>query len=168
MKTVQVAIGDPEYSRTISNLLRREGTHSVVVVDQPDPAVDGVIVLDCEHLERCALDAVPADRLILITRKDPDKLARIWNAGIRHVVFEEDSPNTVQLAVSAAELRQPRPVPNRAPRETEGGISPRLALHRHSQLRPRAELTVLAENVSEQYRVCHHRFRFSFHEEDVH
>ncbi len=164
MKTVQVAIGDAEYSRTISNLLRREGTHSVVVVDQPDLSLDGVIVLDCEHLERFALDAVVADRFILITRKDPDRLARIWNAGIRHVVFEEDSPNTVQLAVSAAELRQPRLVPNRSLRQQEG-VAPGPVFHRHSQLRPRAELPVFAENVSDQYRVCHHRFRFSFHED---
>ena len=28
-----------------------------------------------------------------------------WNAGIRHVVFEGDSPNTTQLAIIAAELR---------------------------------------------------------------
>jgi phosphopantothenate synthetase len=109
MKTVQVAIRDSEFARSISSVLRHGGKRAVLVVDQPDLSMEGVIVLDCEHLERAGIAAEQADRLVLVTGKDPDRLARIWNAGIRHVVFEDDAPNTVRLAVSAAELRQLRP-----------------------------------------------------------
>ena len=111
MKTVQVAIRDAACSQSICNVLRREGRHTVVVVDQPDFSLEGVIILDSEHLERVGVAAEQSDRFVLVTRKDPDRLARIWNAGVRHVVFEDDSPNTVQLAVSAAELRQSRHQP---------------------------------------------------------
>jgi hypothetical protein len=162
MKTVQVAIGDAEHSQAISNLLRREGMHSVVVVEEPDLSLDGVIVLDCEHLERIGCETVSTDRFVLITRKDPDKLARIWNAGIRHVVFEDDSPNTVQLAVSAAELRQSRPLPRRLPGEPVGASGARPAGHRHSRLRPQSELPVFSGDVPDRCRACHHSFRFSF------
>src|SRR5579884_1401154 len=117
MTTVQVAIGDADYARNICALLRREGRYSVVVVDHPNLQMDGVVVLDSEHLEGLDLGAEAPERFVLVTRKDPDKLARLWNAGIRHVVFEEDSPNTAQLAVSAAELRQPRVAGSRPPRE---------------------------------------------------
>lgn len=108
MTTVQVAIRDTEYSQTISALLRREGRYRLMMVAEPDLTLEGVIVLDCEHLERLGSAVLAPERFVLITRKDPDRLAALWNAGIRHVVFQEDSPNTLQLAVSAAELRQPR------------------------------------------------------------
>jgi hypothetical protein len=150
MKTVQVAIRDAECSQGICNVLRREGRHTVVVVDQPDLSLDGVIVLDCEHLDRVGAAAEQPDRLVLVTRKDPDKLARIWNAGIRHVVFEDDSPNTVQLAVSAAELRQTRPATSTA----AVGAPPR----KHSQLRRCSELPILGGSGTDRCRACHHRF----------
>ncbi|HTP87630.1 MAG TPA: hypothetical protein VMJ34_11795 [Bryobacteraceae bacterium] len=155
MKTVQVAIRDAEYAESICNVLRREGRHTVVLVDQPDLSLEGVIVLDCEHLERIGIAAQEPDRLVLVTRKDPDRLARIWNAGIRHVVFEDDSPNTVQLAVSAAELRQARPATQK---DNAGqgavGAPPR----RHSQLRRGSELPILGGNGMNRYRACHYRF----------
>lgn len=130
MTTVQVAIRDADYAQTICNLLRREGRYSILVVDEPDLTLEGVVVLDCEHLESLALAGEAPERFVLVTRKDPDKLAQLWNAGIRHVVFEEDSPNTAQLAVSAAELRQPRPSSSRAEdrNSTEGR---RPIMHRH-------------------------------------
>jgi hypothetical protein len=124
-----------------------------VVVDQPDLSQEGVIVLDCEHLERIGFAADQPDRLVLITRKDPDRLARIWNAGIRHVVFEDDSPNTVQLAVSAAELRQARPATGKD--AAAAGAAP---LRRHSQLRRESELPILGGSGTDRCRACHHRF----------
>ena len=153
MKTVQVAIRDAECSQGICNVLRREGRHTVLVVDEPDLSVEGVIVLDSEHLDRTGGAAEQPDRLVLVTRKDPDKLARIWNAGIRHVVFEDDSPNTVQLAVSAAELRQTRPA---AGRETSAVVG--APVRKHSQLRRGPELPILGGSGTDRCRVSHHRF----------
>jgi len=157
MKTVQVAIRDAECSQSICDVLRREGRHTVVVVDQPDFSLDGVIVLDGEHLERIGLGIEQPDRFVLITRKDPDRLARLWNAGIRHVVFEDDSSNTVQLAVSAAELRQLRPALGKETAEslrTAGGTQPR----RQGHIRQGGGLPILGGSGTDRCRACHHRF----------
>ena len=156
MKTVQVAIRDAGCGQSICNVLRREGRHTVLVVDQPDLSLEGVIVLDCEHLERIGIAADQPDRFVLVTRKDPDRLARIWNAGIRHVVFEDDSPNTVQLAVSAAELRQSRPAPGRESPHERGAVG--AESRRHLQLRRGSGLPILDGNGTDRCRACHHRF----------
>ena len=114
MKTIQLALRDSEYAQSLRNLLMRDGTHKVYVVDRPDPDIDGVMVVDEARFSVSPL-AEP-ERFVVITRKGAN-LARVWDAGIRHVVFEEDAPSTAQLAVIAAELRLPRmpAAPNRAP-----------------------------------------------------
>lgn len=112
MTTVQIAIADQVYAQTITGLLHREGRYRLLMVAEPDLTLEGVIVLDCEHLDQLGELDNP-ERFVLITAKYPDKLARLWNAGVRHVAFREDSPRLVQLAVSAAELRQPRGILSR-------------------------------------------------------
>lgn len=69
MTTVQVAIRDKEYSQSICNLLRREGRYSVLAVDEPDLTREGVIVLDCEHMEGLPLAEEAPERFVLVTRK---------------------------------------------------------------------------------------------------
>jgi hypothetical protein len=108
MKTVQLAIRDSHYAQSLRNLLLRDGTHRVYLVDQPNLGLDGVVVIDENRFQNLAqLDPEP-ERFVVITRKGTDNLSRVWEAGIRHVVFEGDSPNTTQLAIIAAELRLPR------------------------------------------------------------
>jgi hypothetical protein len=107
MKTVQLAIRDSEYAQSLRNLLLRDGTHKVYLADRPDLDMDGVIVIDEARFGSSALPPAEPERYVVVTRKGAD-LARVWDAGIRHVVFEADSPNTAQLAVIAAELRLPR------------------------------------------------------------
>ena len=107
MKTVQLAIRDSEYAQSLRNLLMRDGTHKVYLVERPDLGLDGVVVMDEARFGYSALAEPEPERFVVITRKGAN-LARVWDAGIRHVVFEEDSPNTAQLAVIAAELRLPR------------------------------------------------------------
>ncbi len=109
MKTVQLAIGDSEYAQSLRNSLLRDGTHRVYLVDQPDLWIDGVVVIDGSRLENLTPYVEQSERLVVITRTGSDSLARLWNAGIRHVVFEGDPPNTVQLAIIAAEMRLPNP-----------------------------------------------------------
>ncbi len=112
MKTVQLAIRDSNYAQSLRNLLLRDGTHRVFVVDQPNLRLDGVVVIDANRFQNLAeLDTEP-ERFVLITRKGAANLSRVWDAGIRHVVFEEDPPNTTQLAIIAAELRLPREQPS--------------------------------------------------------
>ena len=110
MKTVQLAIRDSEYAQSLRTSLLRDGTHRVYLVDQPDLRIDGVVVIDGGKLDKLPCYGDP-ERLVVITRKGGDSLSRLWNAGIRHVVFEGDSPNTAQLAIIAAELRLPHPGP---------------------------------------------------------
>jgi hypothetical protein len=161
MTTVQVSIGDAEYAQTVSALLRRESRYRLLLVPEPDLTLEGVVVLDCEHLEQLGAVQAP-ERFVLITGKDPDKLARLWNAGIRHVVFQEDSPNTLQLAVSAAELRQPKGDPPRlgADRRTADGL--RLVSHRH--FRPAASFTVLPQCEVDRCRGACTHLRFPHHD----
>ncbi len=105
MKTVQVAIHDAEYAQTLRNSLLRDGIHRVYLVDRPDLRIDGIVVIDSSMVDNVCQDQ--ADRFVVIARKGSDSLSQLWNAGIRHVVFEGDSPNTAQLAIIAAELRLP-------------------------------------------------------------
>ena len=108
MKTIQIALRDSEYGEALRNLLLRDGAHRVYVVDRPDLKLDGVIVIDSDKVESlCFVDREP-QRFVVITRKGSDHLGPIWEAGVRHVVFEGDSPGTAHLAIAAAELRLPR------------------------------------------------------------
>jgi len=120
MKTVQLAIHDSEYAQSLRNLLLRDGSHRVHLVDNPDLNLDGVIVVDEDRFENWTLDSEP-ERFVIVTRKGTGQLSRVWDAGIRHVVFEEDSASTAQLAIIAAELRLPRVVPKSNKASLEDG-----------------------------------------------
>ena len=108
MKTIQIAIKDSEYAETLRALLVRDGSHRVYSVDQPDLRLDGVIVVDGNQADSFSCLEGDAERFVVITRKGSDQLSRIWNAGVRHVVFEGDAPSTAHLAIIAAELRLPK------------------------------------------------------------
>jgi hypothetical protein len=105
MKTVQIAIGNTEYARSLRELLLRDGTHRVYLVDQPDLRLDGIVMIDGDRTSNLSvLDSEP-ERFVVMTRMGSDVLSRIWDAGVRHVLFDGDPPNTAQLAIIAAELR---------------------------------------------------------------
>jgi hypothetical protein len=107
MTTIQLAIPDSEYAQSLRNSLLGDGAHRVYLVDQPDMRIDGVVVIDGNQLDHLTSCGEWPERLVVITHNGSDSLSRLWNAGIRHVVFERDSPNTAQLAIMAAELRLP-------------------------------------------------------------
>lgn len=109
MKTVQLALRDSEYAQSLRNSLLRDGSHRVYVVEQPDLRLDGVIVIDGTSLEDLPSLGQQPERFVVIARKSNESFAQLWKAGIRHAVFEGDSPNTAQLAIIAAELRLPNP-----------------------------------------------------------
>jgi len=107
MKTVQLALRDPDYAQALRNLLLRDGNHRVYVVEEADLRLDGVVVTDAVGTGHLPMLQKAPERFVVLTRKGSDQLSMIWDAGVRHVVFEGDSPNTAQLAVIAAELRLP-------------------------------------------------------------
>ncbi len=104
MRTVQVALRDSEQAHSLRDLLLRDGVHQVHLVTQPDTAVAGVIVMDIDHLESSG--ALPGDqeRVVVVASKANTDLAKVWNAGVRRVVFHGDDLRTLRVAVLATEL----------------------------------------------------------------
>jgi hypothetical protein len=104
MKTVQVAIPDPEYADSIRNLLVLDGSHRVHLVERPDLTLEGAIVVDAASLDGLPLPPNHKERLIVIVHKERDDLSKIWDAGVRHVVFQGDPPHTARIVVLGVEL----------------------------------------------------------------
>jgi hypothetical protein len=104
MKTVQVAIRDPEYADSIRKLLMRDGGHRVHLVEMPDMALDGVIIADAFHLDCFPLLALERERLVVMVHNDRDDLSKLWDAGVRHVFFHGDPPPAARIVVLGVEL----------------------------------------------------------------
>lgn len=104
VKTVQVAIQDPVYADCIRSLLSEDGRHQVHLVQTPNVDLAGVIVLDAAYLGCFSAPAREQHRLIVMAHKQADDLGRIWDAGVRHVMFYGDPPQNVRVAVLAMEL----------------------------------------------------------------
>lgn len=104
VKTVQVAIQDPVYADCIRSLLAEDGRHQVHLVRTPDVNVAGAIVLDAAYLGFCSASVSDQSRLIVMAHKQDDDLGKIWDAGVRHVIFYGDSLQSVCTAVLAVEL----------------------------------------------------------------
>jgi hypothetical protein len=136
MTTVQLAIHDSEYAQSLRNLLLRDGTHRVLLVDKPDLKLNGVVVVESNSCGDLSQFGSSADRFVVITRKGEDQLTRIWEAGVRHVVFEEDSPTTAQLAVIAAELRMPKSAAGSGKEAAPGGTMPRMGAEKRNVWTP--------------------------------
>jgi hypothetical protein len=61
--------------------------------------------MDEAAFARLPLPLSHPERIVLVSRKDPQLLAEAWNAGIVSVVSDADPPGTVLLAIMAAALR---------------------------------------------------------------
>ncbi len=105
MKTVQVAIQDPEYADSIRSALFEDGNHRVHLVDMPDATLGGVILVDAMRLNSFPLLAHEQERLIVLVDKERDDLSRVWDAGVRHVLFHGDPPHMARIMVLGMELR---------------------------------------------------------------
>jgi aspartate 1-decarboxylase len=88
----------------LRDLLLVDGVHQVHLVERPNLAIAGVIVMDLDHLDRSGALAAERERLVVMASKARIDLARVWKAGVRHVVFRGDAPRTVRVAVLATEL----------------------------------------------------------------
>ncbi len=108
MEIVQLTLTDTPYANALREMLERGGVRDVRCVQTPDPRLEGVIVIDPDALEHLPFPLPNAERIVLITRNDPQHLSRAWNAGVRSVVFSQDPLPTAVLAIMAAELRAPR------------------------------------------------------------
>ena len=105
MQTVQLSIADSVYEASVREALSRSCAWHVESVDRPDPSRNGALVVDETAFVRLPLPLSNPERVVLITRKDPQVLAQAWEAGIVSVVSEDDPISTVLLAIMAAALR---------------------------------------------------------------
>jgi len=117
MQTVQLSIADGRFEAAVREALARSCAWHIESVGIPDQTQDSVLVLDEAAFARLALPVANPERVVLITRKDPQKLADAWEAGIVSVVSNKDPLSTVLLAIMAAALRV-------AKSSNLGGISP--------------------------------------------
>jgi hypothetical protein len=104
INNIQIAIEDRVYAELLRGLLEENSEHRAYVVDRPNPAIDGVMVLD----ETTVGDvAVPAGRdgmrYIVLGNEasDPNKL---WNAGVRRLLPAKHPPELVRFAILYTEL----------------------------------------------------------------
>lgn len=105
MQAVQMSIADCRYAGALREALTRSCAWHVESVERPDPSQHCVLVMDEVAFSRLLLPLSNPERVVLITRKDPQSLAEAWEAGIVSVVSQDDPPNTVLLAIMAAALR---------------------------------------------------------------
>jgi hypothetical protein len=112
LQRVQLSIADGQYAAIVREALSRSCAWHVEAVEQPDLSRHDVMVLDDQAFARLPLPLSHPERVVLITRQDPQApqfLAQAWEAGIVSVVSEEDPLSTVLLAIMAAALRVEKP-----------------------------------------------------------
>ena len=105
MQAVQLSIADRRYEASIREALARSCAWHIESAAGPDFAPECVLVLDEAAFARLPLPLSNPERVVLITRKDPEALAEAWEAGIVSVVSDSDPLSTVLLAIMAAALR---------------------------------------------------------------
>jgi hypothetical protein len=104
MRTIQIALSDPETASALRDEIRRSGSWHVEVAPTPDLRGSSVIVVDTAALGPVLRLLACPERIVLIAPKGAD-LSEAWDAGIVSVVSEGDPVSTVMLAVIAASLR---------------------------------------------------------------
>jgi len=105
VQTVQLSISNGQFQGSVRDALVRNCAWHVECVELPDPSQPCVLVLDETAFLRLPLPLCNPERVVLVTRKDPQLLAEAWDAGIVSVVSAEDPLSTVLLAIMAAALR---------------------------------------------------------------
>jgi hypothetical protein len=120
LQTVQLALADAAYAAALHDALCRSCAWRIESVPKPDPSQDCVLVLDEAAFEHLRLPLAHPERIVLITRRDPQLLAQAWDAGLVSVLSQSDPISTVLLAIMAAALR----VANPCKTDSTGEVSP--------------------------------------------
>ena len=108
MEMVQIAMTNSTYRQALSDLLIDNGEWEVKVVEQPDLAREGVVVVDFDHLPRIPTPIRNPERVVLIAGNEPGQIVKAWEAGVNSMVLEKEPPSTAMLAVLSATLRNPK------------------------------------------------------------
>ncbi len=106
---VQLALGDREFSQRLRGALLHEpafhGWRVDCCLESPDVNQPGVVVVDTVTLGRLGSGIPQPERVVLITQRNPQELARAWDAGIVSVIYEDEPLSMAMLAVMAARFR---------------------------------------------------------------
>lgn len=78
--------------------------HRVLLAHAPNASTEGVIFIDSAQLDDFAPLLKQPERLIVIVHKERDELSKLWDAGVRHVIFYGDPPQTARTMVLSVEL----------------------------------------------------------------
>ncbi len=102
---IQVALTNRREADELRKVLLKTCSLNVEIASQPDPGYEGVLIVDTNGLAQldCGL-AHPERTVVVAHRGDEMGLSRAWDAGVKTVVFHDDPPHTVLLAVMAAQL----------------------------------------------------------------
>lgn len=106
MTNVQIAIRNPSYAGALRDLLVADGQHCVHVVDDPSPAIDGVVVADESIVLRLTkTEGFGIGRYIVFAQRLDFDANRLFESGIRYVIQAGSPPDIGRLIVLAAERR---------------------------------------------------------------
>ncbi len=131
MSTVQLLIDNASYAAAVERLLTSEAGYQVCRSVEPDYDCAGVLVADSSALSRFPSLLLYPERLVAITRNDPEALSELLERNVRAVVFDSDPPSTAVLAIISAGLSQ-------AARVRGNGLKPRMAVVRTRAASPTA------------------------------
>ena len=104
MTTVQLVISSEALRESLRSRLQGDGEHYVMVVDEPDPSLSGLIVVESGLLGEL-WNARDPDKFVIIVSQGTEDLPRLWRTGFKAVVFSQDSAGLVYLAILRAEMR---------------------------------------------------------------
>lgn len=104
VKTVQVAIPDPVCADSVRSLLIQDVRHQIHVVEKPNFDLPGIIIMDAMCVSNFPTVAQEHKRMLVMAHKEQADLAKLWDAGVRHMVFYEDPPQWLTMLVLGIEL----------------------------------------------------------------
>lgn len=120
MGSIQLALSDAAKAEALRGVLARSAQRDVVCVDCPDLPSACVVVVDQQHFT-CLPQPLPhPDKIVLLAHNDPDSLREAWDAGVSSVVSDQDSLNTLVLAILSVCLRTGAARPKDAVPQTLG------------------------------------------------
>jgi DNA-binding NarL/FixJ family response regulator len=105
MGSIQLALSDAAKAEVLRGVLARSAQRDVVCVEKPDLASACVVVVDQAHMAGLPQPLPQPDKIVLLAASDPDSLKEAWDAGVSSVVSEQDSLNTLVLAILSVCLR---------------------------------------------------------------
>lgn len=102
---IQVALADSEKAAALLTLLERNTETPVERVRVPVAEDASVVVVDPASFAQMPGPLASPDRVVLVSKGEPDCLRDAWDAGVSSVVSDRDPLDTLVLAVLSACLR---------------------------------------------------------------